>query len=142
MAVPEIEGIQAVVGHRIEILCPEGFIIEPGEVLWRIGIFVRAASGQQSRFLQADTGAAEVHAGLLGYMEAGGPPAGPDTGCEIETAVKGAGSIRGPDDGFPARDVHSIRFLRAGMGDGDRKAAALSGGRSKLLFSKFHSWLR
>ena len=61
MPVPEVEGVHTVVDEHVEIFHPPLLIVEPGEVLRRVGIFVDMASRQDEGLLHADARAAEHH---------------------------------------------------------------------------------
>ena len=66
MAVPEIERVHLVVDEHVEVTRPQRLVIEPREVLRGVRILIDLMAGQVSRLLQADTRAAQHHAGVLG----------------------------------------------------------------------------
>ena len=45
VTVPQVEGVHLVLYQHIEIFRPLLFVVEPREVLWRIGIFIDLMSG-------------------------------------------------------------------------------------------------
>ena len=61
MSVPEVERVVFVFYHHVEVLHPFCLVVEPGEVLGSIGIFVDAVAGQIDCLLQTYAGAAHHH---------------------------------------------------------------------------------
>jgi hypothetical protein len=143
VAIPEIEGVEPVVDHGVEVFGPKGLVIEPGEVLRRIWIFVRSATGEEGWFLETDAGTAEDHAGVVGKLKISvGIAMGLYPVGEVETAVEDARGVGAGDMDVIAIDPDGIAFfLFDGGVDGNSDAAAPSGGRSKALFTKIYTWL-
>ena len=66
MTVPEIHRIHIVGCQHVEVLDPEGFVVEPWEILRRVRVFIDPMAGQIDRLLQPHTGSAEHHLGGFG----------------------------------------------------------------------------
>ena len=65
--VPEVEGVHAVVHQHVEVFHPTLLVIEPGEVLGGVGVFIDMSAGQDEGLLHADARASQHHLrGILG----------------------------------------------------------------------------
>ena len=62
MTVPEVERVILVLYHHVQVLHPFLLVVEPREVLWRVGVFIDAMPWQIDRLLQSDARAAHDHA--------------------------------------------------------------------------------
>ena len=74
MTVPEIHRVHIVGCQHVEVFDPEGFVVEPWEILWRVRVFIDPMAGQIDRLLQAHTGSAKHHLG--GFGDGGEPIVG------------------------------------------------------------------
>ena len=61
MTIPQIQRIHLVLHHHIQILHPLLFVVEPREVLWRVGIFIDCMPRQIDRLLKSDARATHHH---------------------------------------------------------------------------------
>ena len=69
--VPQIDRIHAVLYEHIEVLHPQLLVVEPGEILGRIGVLIDRATGQVVGLLHTDTRTAQDHLGGILEMVGG-----------------------------------------------------------------------
>jgi hypothetical protein len=72
MAVPQVERVEAVLGEEIEVLGPEGLVVEERERLRGIRVLVDAPPGQKVGLLHADARPAQDHDGRVGEVQVDG----------------------------------------------------------------------
>ena len=65
MTIPKVERVHAVFDHHVEVAQPHLLVVEPREVLRRVGIFIDGTTRQELRLLHADTGSAKHHLGSI-----------------------------------------------------------------------------
>ena len=66
VAVPQVQRVVLVLDHHVKILHPLLLVVEPREVLWRIGILINGMSRQIDGLLQSDARTAHHHLRSLG----------------------------------------------------------------------------
>ena len=118
VAVPEVERVELALHHHVEVAQPRRLVVEPGEVLPCVGIFVDGMSGQVDGLLQSDARAAHHHLRCFANGVHVQPPLLPYLVGILHGAVDDAPRAAGRDARHALARRHNLVGLAAGRRGG------------------------